>query len=275
MNKKALWVLVPLVVALGSQAALSQERASPERLVVLTFDDAVKSHRTFVAPFLKELGFGATFFVTQLWMNDAEHFMSWKDIAEIHQMGFEIGNHSWTHAAFGEPTNAARLAEELKQVEAELARVGVPRPTSFAWCLNSFGPEALAELKHLDFHLARRGMQPEIPYGRMDPGPAFDPSKHHPLLIPTGGDAYPDWTFEHFRKVVDRAGQGQIVVLQFHGVPDVQHPWVNTSPELFRKCMSYLKEGGFRVVALRDVEPLLPRIPPADPLLGTRFPASK
>ena len=275
MNKRALWVLVPLLVALGPLAALSQEKPSPERLVVLTFDDAVKSHRTFVAPLLKELGFGATFFVTQLWMNDAEHFMSWKDIAEIHQMGFEIGNHSWTHAAFGEPANAARLAEELKQVEVELARVGVPRPTSFAWCGNSFGPEALAELKRLDFHLARRGMQPEIPYGQIVPGPLFDPSRHHPLLIPTGGDAYPDWTFEHFRKVVDRVGKGQIVVLQFHGVPDTQHPWVNTAPELFRECMTYLKKGGFRVVALRDLEPLLPKAPPADPLFGTTYPTPK
>ncbi len=129
---------------------------------MLTFDDAVKSQRTFVAPFLKELGFGATFFVTQLWMKDAEYFMTWKDIAEIHQMGFEIGNHSWTHADFSQPPNAARLAEELKQVESELERVGVPRPTSFAYCGNSFGPEALAELKRLGFHLARRGMQPEI-----------------------------------------------------------------------------------------------------------------
>ena len=42
-----------------------------DRVVVLTFDDAVKSHRTFVAPLLKELGFGATFFVTHRWMADA------------------------------------------------------------------------------------------------------------------------------------------------------------------------------------------------------------
>jgi len=243
--------------------------------VVLTFDDAVKSHRTFVAPFLKELGFGATFFVTQLWMKDAEYFMTWKDIAAIHQMGFEIGNHSWTHADFSQPKNAARLAEELRQVDAELERVGVPRPTSFAYCGNSFGPEALAELKRLDYRLARRGMQPEIPYGKIEAGPLFDPNKHHPLLIPTSGDAYPSWTLDHFRKVVDRAGKNQIVVLQFHGVPDVQHPWVNTSPELFRSCMNYLKNGGFRVVALKDVQPLLPKTSPADPLLGTRHPSPK
>ena len=48
----------------------------PDKLVVLTFDDAVKSHRTFVAPLLKELGFGATFFVTHKWMDDPTNFMT-------------------------------------------------------------------------------------------------------------------------------------------------------------------------------------------------------
>src|SRR5437660_1059672 len=92
----------------------------PSRLVVLTFDDAVKSHRTFVAPLLKELGFGATFFVTHKWMDDRTNFMTWQDIAEIHQMGFEIGNHSWTHSDFSMPKNVARLAGELFLVDRSL-----------------------------------------------------------------------------------------------------------------------------------------------------------
>src|SRR5581483_6325827 len=102
----------------------------PDKLVVLTFDDAVKTHRTVVAPLLKDLGFNATFFVTHQWMNDPEHFMSWRDIAEIHQMGFEIGNHSWTHADFSQPRNAGRLTAELALVDNELKNVGVPRPVS-------------------------------------------------------------------------------------------------------------------------------------------------
>src|SRR5215469_2530786 len=112
--------------------------AIPERLVVLTMDDAVKSHRTFAGPLLKDLGFRATFFVTHSWMPDTERFMSWSDIAELHRMGFEIGNHSWTHADFAQPLNAARLAGELALVENELARVRVPKPVSFGWCGNSF-----------------------------------------------------------------------------------------------------------------------------------------
>ena len=40
-----------------------------EQLVVLTFDDGVKNHLTFVAPLLKKLSFGATFYVS-----DDPHF---------------------------------------------------------------------------------------------------------------------------------------------------------------------------------------------------------
>jgi peptidoglycan/xylan/chitin deacetylase (PgdA/CDA1 family) len=49
------------IAALGSAADTSLAASKGERLVVLTFDDAVETHRTFVAPLLKELGFGASF----------------------------------------------------------------------------------------------------------------------------------------------------------------------------------------------------------------------
>ena len=260
-------------------AAVSRAGAAarvPAKTVVLTLDDAVKSHRTFVGPLLRELGFRATFFVTQAWMADRENFMTWDDIGELSRMGFEIGNHSWTHAGFGNPQAAARLGEELAMVEGELKKVGVERPISFAWCGNSFGPEAVAVLRERGYRFARRGMQPEVPYGRIEAGPAYEPVRHHPLLIPSTGDAYPEWSLEHFRSVVAKALPGQIAVLQFHGVPDKAHPWVHTPPERFREYLAYLKEGGFRVLALRDVAPYVDLAqPPDDPLLKTRYSRSR
>jgi hypothetical protein len=77
-------------------ACLNALLLANDKVIVLTFDDAVKSHRSYVAPLLKELGFGATFFVTYRWMEDEANFMSWEDIREIHEMGFEIGNHTST-----------------------------------------------------------------------------------------------------------------------------------------------------------------------------------
>ncbi len=242
------------------------------KTVVLTFDDAVKSQLTVVAPLLKELGFQATFFISQRWMKDTENFLTWEQVAELHRMGFEIGNHSWTHSDFSKAETGAKLGEELQMVEKELVRVRVPKPVSFAWCGNGFGPEGIEQLRRHGYSLARRGMQPEVPYGAVQVGPALDVTKHHPLLIPTTGDAYPGWSLEHFKKVVTSAKPGEVVVLQFHGVPDVTHSWVNTPPENFRQYMVYLKRNGYRTIAMRDLlryyDPLQL---PDDPLLKSRF----
>ena len=70
--------------------------------------------------------------------------------------------------------------------------------------------------------------------------------------------------------MVNQASPGKIVVLQFHGVPDLSHPWVHTSPELFRAEMNYLKRQGFQVIALRDLGRYLPNTLPSDPLLAFR-----
>src|SRR5205823_2111470 len=113
---------------------------------------------------------------------------------------------------------------ELALIENELKRVGVPRPISFAYSGNTFGPEAVVELRRAGYRFARRGEMPEAAYGQMVVGATYEPHKQHRLLIPTTGDAYPNWTFEHFVNVVTNAASGRIVVLQFHGVPDTEHP---------------------------------------------------
>src|SRR5258708_23608792 len=169
---------IALLATLGlSQTSLGAPKT--DRFVVLAFDDAVKTHRTFVAPLLKEHGFGATFFVTHRWMvDDPKNYLTWPEIAEIHQMGFEIGNHSWTHPAFVFPRDAGRLAAELALVEHQLGKVGVPPPKSFAWCRNAFRPEAIRELEQLGYELARRGMQPAVEFRR-----PFQ-AEHRPLATP-------------------------------------------------------------------------------------------
>ena len=246
----------------------------PDKTVVLTFDDAVKSHLTVVAPLLKEYGFGATFFICYKWMSDTEHFLTWEQVGELYKQGFEIANHSWTHRGFNTPASAALLAGELALIDYKLKEVGIPKPISFAWTGNAFGPEAREVLEQAGIKYARRGMQPEMPYGEIHIGPAYDPGKHHPLLIPTTGDAYPQWTLDHFKKVVAEAKDGKITVVQFHGVPDPVHPWVHTPAERFKEYMAYLKENDFNVISLKDVGAYVPAEGvPNDPVLKERYPA--
>ena len=241
------------------------------KIAVLTFDDAVKSHHNFVAPLLKDLGFNATFFITYEWMEDTVNFMSWKEVGELHNMGFEIGNHSWHHWDFSQPKTAAMLEGELGLVNWELMRVGVPKPASFAWNGNGFGPEAVAVLEKEGYQFARRGKQPEIPYGELKAGPGYDPGKHHPLLIPTTCDGYPDMDLDQFIQVLESVKKDEIPVLQFHGVPDTAHPWVNTSQNKFHEYMNYLKEHNYQVIAMKDLIKYLPEQIPDDEMLNYRY----
>jgi len=225
----------------------------PDQLVVLTFDDSVASHHAVVRPILKRYGFGATFFITEgfSFRMNKQDYMTWEQIKELHEDGFEIGNHTRDHMSVTTRT-LGQLREQVKAINARCAEHGIPKPVSFGYPGNAITPEAIPILKDLGIRLARRGGAPEHPYewGR---GFAYEPGADHPLLIPSAGDARPDWTLDDFKRAVSEARAGRIAVLQFHGVPDREHPWVHTRPERFEEFMGYLHTNSFKVIALRDL----------------------
>jgi len=237
----------------------------------MTFDDSTRSHLEIAAPLLKERGFGATFFVTAAWMDDRANFLGWEEIARLHQMGFEVGNHTMHHAAMHDPKPIEKLDREILELEAKLESVGVPKPASFSWPGNHFGPAAAGRLMKLGYRFGRRGPMPDAPRDAPVPGmgPQYNPACHNPMLIPTTGLATPDWTLDGFRKVVAPAESGRAVVLQFHGTPDGAHPFCSTPRERFEEFLDYLKVEGYMVVAMRDLECYFDfSSPPQDTLMG-------
>ncbi len=242
----------------------------PEKSVVLTFDDSVRSHFTVVAPLLKELGFSATFFITEGFdfPTNKKDYMTWQQIRSLHDDGFEIGNHTRDHMGVTEKS-LPQLREQVEAINKRCAEHGVPKPVSFAYPGNAIHPGALPILEGLGIRYARRGGSPEYAYDEGG-GVAYQPGLDHPLLIPSVGDARPDWTLRDFKAALARSsdaqGGGGIPVLQFHGVPDLQHPWVHTPPEMFRKYMQHLKDQGYTVLAMRDLQRYFdPAVKPADP----------
>ena len=149
--------------------------------------------------------------------------------------------------------NLPRLKEQVEAINAQCAAHGVPRPVSFAYPGNAIDPGAISILEELGFRFARRGGAPEYPYDEGN-GVAYEPGRDHPLLLPSAGDARPFWTLEHLKRAVSQATNGKIAILQFHGAPDLEHPWVHTSRERFEEFMKYLHEEGFKAIAVRDME---------------------
>ncbi len=227
----------------------------PDGLVVLNFDDSNKSDITIVAPVLERYGFGATFYVTRgLGADrDHEHFLTWEEVKQLHERGFEIGNHTKTHPNLS-GLSKPQIRTELRFINEACTDRGIDRPVTFCYPGFQHAPHAVEVLREEKFLFARRGVGPEFrDDGRGARGPAYDPRVDHPLLIPTTGYSGPDWDMGDLVWAVDQARDGKIAVLCFHGIPGPLHPWVHTPPALFEKYMGYLKKRGCTVIAMRDL----------------------
>jgi len=245
----------------------------PDKLVVLTFDDSVKSHFTAVRPILLKYKFGATFFITEGFdfKTNKNHYMTWEQISQLHRDGFEIGNHTRDHMslAANKPDllkqQLGQIKEQLEAINKRCQQNGIPRTTSFAYPGNGIDPAALPILSELGIKFARRGGAPEYPY-KEGKGFAYEPGLDHPLLIPSAGDARPDWELDDLKLALSKAQFGRIAVLQFHGAPDLAHAWVNTPLAKFEQYMSYLAVNGYKVIAMRDLAKYV------DPAVAPRAP---
>jgi len=255
-NRPPIFAMFVLAAALANACDASAEEKLlpiPDRLIVLTFDDGNKTDLTYAAPLLKRYGFGATFFITEgLGVpKDPKTFLTWKEVRKLHDAGFEIGNHTRSHP------NVTRLSKEklraeLEHIEKRCKEHGIPRPVTFCYPGWSHNRSAVEVLSEKGFQFARRGCGPELPEEKKG-GLIYDPTEDHPLLVPTAGSSGPNWSFDDLVRVVERAKDGKISVLTFHGVPSTLHPWVSTSREDFARYMKYLKDQDCTVIALRDL----------------------
>lgn len=241
-------LLLPALVLLALSLVAQAQKPKGERIVVLTFDDSVLSHATYVAPLLKKHGFGATFFITEgfEFLIDKKHYMTWEQIKALDTDGFEIGNHTRRHAGVGKQSEE-QLVADIGHIEKQCAAYGIPRPTSFCYPGYQTSATAVRILRERGYRFARAGG-----------ATAYDPATHDPLTLPQAFDGKPESTLEQFKAAVAGAREGKVAVMTFHGVPDIKHPWVTTDPAKFESYLRHLSAEGCRVIALRDLDKHLP-----------------
>jgi peptidoglycan-N-acetylglucosamine deacetylase len=72
-----------------------------KKVALLTFDDSPDEHAVKIAEDLKEMGVGAIFFVNGHFLQSDE---GKEKLKKIHDMGFEIGNHTYNHSSLKDLT---------------------------------------------------------------------------------------------------------------------------------------------------------------------------
>lgn len=86
-----------------------------------------------VGPLLKKYGFGATFYVCEFpGFEDKTKYMTWEQIRELSDMGFEIGNHSRSHGQMSR-MSAEEIEAETAYIEEKCAEYGIPHPVTYAY----------------------------------------------------------------------------------------------------------------------------------------------
>lgn len=130
-------------------AHIRERRPLPANSAAITFDDGYENVYAEAFPVLAEYGFRATVFLitdycgrTNDWPGDSagiprQQLMSWHQIREMHQSGFEFGSHTSTHPDLTR-VSVGRAELEIKRSQAEIQeRLGAVA-TAFAYPYGSY-----------------------------------------------------------------------------------------------------------------------------------------
>lgn len=110
----------------GNWAVVPLEDAD-EQVVLLTFDDAPDKHARTIAKTLHELGVGAIFFVNGHFLDTEEEANT---LREIHELGFLIGNHTFSHSKLTDISVDAQY-EEIVSLNDRVEEIIGERPKFF------------------------------------------------------------------------------------------------------------------------------------------------
>ena len=215
----------------------------PDKTVVFTFDDGCASNATIAAPILKKAGFSGTFYVSDAYgfRERKDWYMTWRQIKGMADDGFEIGNHTRGHGMLS-MTDEGGLQAYIWTLEDEMISNRIARPTTLAW------PFYIVNTKYYPL-LTSWGYT----FGRGGHGRVYRPAVDHPLDVPSFAVGGVGMTIEGFISAVQQATAGRVVVLCFHGTPDMEHAAVGTNPDLFEDMVDYCKDNNYHVIAMRDL----------------------
>jgi peptidoglycan/xylan/chitin deacetylase (PgdA/CDA1 family) len=117
--------------------------------VCITFDDGCETDLISAAPALKELGFGATSYITVEFLGQPG-YMSHAQVRELHFLGFEIGCHSLTHPYLTD-VDDTRLREETVGAKDRLEQIAGVRVDHYSCPGGRWDARVRTAVQHANF----------------------------------------------------------------------------------------------------------------------------
>ncbi len=145
------------VLTLGAALErLSSEKPLPEKTTVITIDDGYASIWENALPLLEKYGYPATVFVSTKLVGGGS-YLDWEQIKALQDKGFEIGNHSHSHAYFlNRPAGerAASFEADLRKSHEKFRRHLDGVPELYAYPFGEYDPSLMAVLEEHGYKAA-------------------------------------------------------------------------------------------------------------------------
>ncbi|GEM_PF-1136594 len=132
----------------------------PEKIVVITFDDAWRDQYEIAAPILEEFGMRATFFAYTSVIGTPD-YMTWTQLRDLAQRGHAIGCHSATHSDLARPfahedaaAYARRQTREINDAQRLLADCAAAPVHHFCYPYGYYNTTVIARVQFVPYATA-------------------------------------------------------------------------------------------------------------------------
>ncbi|MEQ1859980.1 MAG: polysaccharide deacetylase family protein [Chthoniobacteraceae bacterium] len=88
---------IPVISMNDFLAWRKNEKSIPPKCAILTIDDGYESGMRVGVPILKKFGYTATYYIYTTYVNSGGKSLSWGQLAELRDEGFDIGSHTVSH----------------------------------------------------------------------------------------------------------------------------------------------------------------------------------
>ena len=208
----------------------------------LTFDDGCKSVYSQAMPILNSRGLTGTAYIIPTWVKDwGSTYMSWSDIRELADLGWDIGSHTMTHVSL-KGVDDSTLHYELYAAKEELQSRGF-EAGNFSFPFGQYDQAALDAVKvcHESSRMVGHALNPPVEF--------TDP---YSLLSKT---SQPWIALEQYQADVDSvAAYGGWYILNNHRVwPDCYSTSLCIQCQMMADLVDYTVDSRLKVANVEEV----------------------
>lgn len=252
--------------------------ASPvpdNKVVIINFDDGLRTQFTHAKPILDKYGFKATFYVVCNYVNNKKGYMTWEQIETLNKEGHDIGSHTMNHLHLSN-LSKKEIKYEVGESKRCLYDHGI-EATTFAYPFNDgSNSKKVVKIVSKYYDSARTANDPitflscdGLKNQSIQEECRTYSNKNQLTYAITGWsqdfsrkvNSYDDSKlFGRFVKVINSQDRynmdgeiNAIPIIIYHRIGETAEVGYNTDLELFEKEMKYLHDNGFDVLTMADL----------------------